>query len=63
MDDGDDNLSLNDEHQQQEGLDEEANEEQIVKTILKLGNDILQNLGMEEFIEDIDVFFSDSFFI
>jgi hypothetical protein len=31
--------------------------------IIQLGNDILRNLGVEEPIEDVAVFFSDEFYI
>ena len=35
----------------------------VVQVIIQLGNDILRNLGVEEPIEDVAVFFSDEFYI
>ncbi|CDW83414.1 UNKNOWN [Stylonychia lemnae] len=38
-------------------------EQQIVQAILELGNEILRNLGVEERIDDLGVFFGDAFYI
>ena len=35
----------------------------VVQVIIQLGNDILNNLGVEEPIDDVGVFFSDEFYI
>lgn len=35
----------------------------VIQTILELGNQVLGNLGVEEPIEDVGVFFSDQFYI
>jgi hypothetical protein len=35
----------------------------VIQTILDLGNQVLANLGVEEPIEDVAVFFSDQFYI
>jgi hypothetical protein len=35
----------------------------VIQTILDLGNSVLANLGVEELIEDVAVFFSDQFYI
>jgi len=35
----------------------------VVQVIIQLGNEILRNLGVEEPIEDVAVFFSDEFYI
>lgn len=35
----------------------------VVQVIIQLGNDILKNLGVEEPINDVAVFFSDEFYI
>ena len=35
----------------------------VVQVIVQLGNEILKNLGVEEPIEDVGVFFSDEFYI
>ena len=35
----------------------------VVATIIELGNQVLANLGVEEHIDDVSVFFSDAFYI
>jgi len=35
----------------------------VIQTILELGNQVLANLGVEEPIDDVAVFFSDQFYI
>lgn len=35
----------------------------VIQTILELGNQVLANLGVEEQINDVSVFFSDQFYI
>lgn len=35
----------------------------VIQTILDLGNQVLANLGVEDPIEDVAVFFSDQFYI
>jgi hypothetical protein len=35
----------------------------VVQVIIQLGNEILRNLGVEEPIDDVAVFFSDEFYI
>jgi hypothetical protein len=35
----------------------------VIETILKLGNEVLSMLGVEEPIDDVAVFFSDQFYI
>ena len=35
----------------------------VIQTILELGNQVLANLGVEEPINDVAVFFSDQFYI
>jgi len=47
----------------EEDMEQELNEEEIVQVIIQLGNDILRNLGVEEPIDDVAVFFSDEFYI
>ena len=39
------------------------NFDEVIQTILDLGNQVLANLGVEEPIEDVAVFFSDQFYI
>jgi len=42
---------------------EDLSEEQIIATILDLGNQIWGNMGFEEPIQDASVFFRDQFYI
>ena len=43
--------------------DYELTENQIVQTILQLGNEIWKNFGQEEEIDDVSVFFQHQFYI
>lgn len=46
-----------------EGEDYELDENQIVQTILQLGNEIWKNFGQEEEIDDVSIFFYHQFYI
>ena len=44
-------------------MDEMEQQEQIVQTILILGNEIWRNFGQEEEIDDVSIFFQHQFYI
>ena len=47
----------------EEDEEEEFDQEQIIQTILAIGNEIWKNFGQDEEIDDVRVFFQHSFYI